>query len=163
MIQDDGSAIAINENGDSYSLSPEQVTQMVDNGQLNTADSGYVKATGGTGNTPGGSGAKTTATTKTTATKTTPSTTASTTAPAALAASLWYGINPADLIKADKNDVAHIKSFKELFGHELYGDEPAPPVQDRNVSKDDILQALEDTQNYAGGGDIHTLLQLLRS
>ena len=55
MIRDDGSAIAINENGDSYSLPKEEVDQMIDNNQLNTADSGYVAATGGTGNNPGGS------------------------------------------------------------------------------------------------------------
>ena len=161
MISDDGSGIGINENGDSYALTQDQVTQMVKNGQLNTADSGYVTATGGTGNTPGGSGTKTTPTKTTTTTATTPTATT----PAALTAASWYGINPADLVKADKNDVAHIKSFKELFGHELYGDEqvPASSAQDHNVSRDDILQALEDTQNYAGGGDIHALLQLLRS
>jgi hypothetical protein len=119
------------------------------------------KAAGATANTATTSTTKTTPTT----TKTTTATTPSATAPAALAAASWYGINPADLVKADKNDVAHIKSFKELFGHELFGDEPAPAssVQDHNVSRDDILQALEDTQNYAGGGDIHALLQLLRS
>lgn len=161
MVADDGSGIGINENGDSYALTPEQVTQMVKNGQLNTAASGYVTATGGTGNTPGGSGTKTTTTSTTKTTPTTPSATA----PAALAAASWYGINPADLVKADKNDVLHIKSFKELFGHDFSaaGNEPAPSAQDHNISKDDILQALEDTQNYAGGGDIHALLQLLRS
>jgi hypothetical protein len=56
MISDDGSGIGMNENGETYPLSPELVDQMVRNGQLNTAESGYVAATGGTGNLPGGSG-----------------------------------------------------------------------------------------------------------
>ena len=57
MVRDDGTAIGVNtETGESYALNPEQVQTMVDNGQLNTAGSGYVAATGGTGTTPGGSG-----------------------------------------------------------------------------------------------------------
>jgi len=74
MINDDGTGIGMNENGESYALTPEEVSSMIKNGLLNTAASGYVAATGGTGNTPGGSGpvkpaggtAKTTGTTKTT-------------------------------------------------------------------------------------------------
>ena len=57
MLQDDGTGIGVNENGESYALTPEQVTAMISNGQLNTQESGYVAATGGTGNLPGGSGA----------------------------------------------------------------------------------------------------------
>jgi hypothetical protein len=56
MINDDGTGIGMNENGDSYALSPEEVQQMVQRGLLNTGGSGYVAATGGKGNTPGGSG-----------------------------------------------------------------------------------------------------------
>lgn len=55
MIQDDGSAIGINtETGESYSLPPEKVDQMVKNGQLNTFGSGYNTATGGNLLAPGG-------------------------------------------------------------------------------------------------------------
>jgi hypothetical protein len=56
MINDDGTGIGTNENGDSYALDKDQVNSMIENGMLNTAASGYVAATGGTGNTPGGSG-----------------------------------------------------------------------------------------------------------
>jgi hypothetical protein len=56
MINDDGTGIGMNENGESYALSPAEVQAMISNGLLNTAASGYVAATGGTGNRPGGSG-----------------------------------------------------------------------------------------------------------
>ena len=69
MVNDDGTGIGMNENGDSYALTKEQVDAMIKNGLLNTAGSGYVAATGGTGNTPGG--------TKPTVTPKTPSTTGS--------------------------------------------------------------------------------------
>jgi hypothetical protein len=55
MINDDGTAIGMNENGDSYALSPKEVQEMIQRGLLNTGASGYVAATGGTGNRPGGS------------------------------------------------------------------------------------------------------------
>jgi hypothetical protein len=56
MINDDGTAIGINtETGETYALTPRQVGQMIDNKQLNTKESGYVAATGGTGDRPGGS------------------------------------------------------------------------------------------------------------
>jgi hypothetical protein len=54
FVNDDGTGIGINENGGTYSLSDTEVENMVNSGLLNTADSGYVEATGGTGNTPGG-------------------------------------------------------------------------------------------------------------
>ena len=56
MINDDGTGIGTNENGDSYALTEDEVNSMVKNGMLNTAASGYVAATGGTGDRPGGSG-----------------------------------------------------------------------------------------------------------
>jgi hypothetical protein len=57
MVNDDGTGIGINtETGEQYALTPEQVSTMIKNGMLNTKQSGYVAATGGTGNTPGGSG-----------------------------------------------------------------------------------------------------------
>jgi hypothetical protein len=55
MVNDDGTGIGINENGEPYSLTAREVDQMVRNKQLNTKESGYVAATGGTGNRPGGS------------------------------------------------------------------------------------------------------------
>jgi hypothetical protein len=54
FINDDGTAIGINENGGTYSLSDTEVEDMVRNGVLNTADSGYVDATGGEEDTPAG-------------------------------------------------------------------------------------------------------------
>jgi hypothetical protein len=68
MVNDDGTGIGTNENGDSYALSQEEVNSMIKNGLLNTAASGYVAATGGTGNTPGGSGKAPATTSKTTTT-----------------------------------------------------------------------------------------------
>lgn len=56
FVNDDGTGIGMDENGNSYSLSVAEVKAMINNGLLNTAGSGYVAATGGTGNTPGGSG-----------------------------------------------------------------------------------------------------------
>lgn len=47
FISDDGTGIGINENGGTYALSDTEVESMVESGLLNTADSGYVKATGG--------------------------------------------------------------------------------------------------------------------
>ena len=53
MVQDDGSAIGIStETGETYALTPEETTQMVDLGLLNTATSGYQEAIQGTGGTP---------------------------------------------------------------------------------------------------------------
>jgi hypothetical protein len=58
MVNDDGTGIGINENGDSYPLSAGQVNSMIKNGQLNTFASGYNTATGGNEKAPGGSGNK---------------------------------------------------------------------------------------------------------
>jgi hypothetical protein len=55
MVNDDGTGIGINENGDSYPLSAGQVNSMIKNGQLNTFASGYNTATGGNEKGPGGS------------------------------------------------------------------------------------------------------------
>jgi hypothetical protein len=170
MIQDDGSAIATNENGDPYALTKAQVDEMVNNGVLNTATSGYVAATGGTGNNPGGTqnqpppppppvgGTKTTVPAPTAGTPTAGTPTATTTAPTVSR----YGVDPLDILKmAGVNDVAHIKSFKELFGHDFSETEqtPASSAQDQT----DVVEAATGGQVYSGGGDIHALLQLLRS
>jgi hypothetical protein len=73
-----------------------------------------------------------------------------------------YGVDPLDILKmAGVNDVAHIKSFKELFGHDFSEAEqtPASSAQDQT----DVVEAATGGQVYSGGGDIHALLQLLRS
>jgi hypothetical protein len=65
-----------------------------------------------------------------------------------------------------KNDVAHINPLEELFGGSIYDHKPVQKEQKETASEADIVKALEDTQgtqDYSGGGDIHTLLQLLRS
>lgn len=60
FIQDDGTGNVIDTvSGNSDALTADQVTALINNGSLNTADSGYVAATGGTGTIPGGSGADT--------------------------------------------------------------------------------------------------------
>jgi len=56
MVNDDGTGIGVDENGETYALTPEQVQSMIRNKLLNTKGSGYVDATGGTGDIPGGSG-----------------------------------------------------------------------------------------------------------
>lgn len=168
MIQDDGSAIAINENGDSYSLTKDEVDQMVNNGQLNTAASGYVAATGGTGNNPGGSRNQTppapvapkTGTPSPTGTPSagTPSAAAPNAAPTAAPTVTRFGLDPLDVLRM-KNDVAHINPLEELFGGSIYDHKPASSAQDQT----DVVEAATGGQVYSGGGDIHALLQLLRS
>lgn len=50
MVQDDGTAIGINtETGDTYSLTPDEVTQLTNNGLLNSSTSGYTGAVSGPG------------------------------------------------------------------------------------------------------------------
>lgn len=56
MVNDDGTGIGINtETGENYALNRAEVRDMIQRGVLNTAASGYVAATGGSGNRPGGS------------------------------------------------------------------------------------------------------------
>jgi hypothetical protein len=163
MLQDDGTGIGINENGESYALTPEQVTTMIDNGQLNTKESGYVDATGGTGNTPGGSGAAATPRAPTAPVAPAPAAPAApvkTVAPvAAPATQVAQGYMPG------VGDVAHIKSLESLFGP-ILGTLPAEPDKD---IQDDSLSALEGMdQDYASGGhvddfSVEALLHILRS
>ena len=70
MVNDDGTGIGINtETGEQYALTVDQVNSMINKGLLNTAGSGYVAATGGTGTKPGGTGSTgSTGGTKTTST-----------------------------------------------------------------------------------------------
>ena len=105
MIEDDGTAIILDPTtGQTSFLTEDQVNALVKNGSLNTADSGYVAATGGTGNTPGGSGTKTV----TPATKTTTPTT-TTQQPG--------GSQQAQLPSEDP--YADIKYMEELFGRDM--------------------------------------------
>jgi hypothetical protein len=54
MIQDDGSAIGITPGGGTYKIDQPSVQTLVNQGQLNSAASGYNTATGGTPIAPGG-------------------------------------------------------------------------------------------------------------
>lgn len=54
MVSDDGSAIGINENGETYSLTADQTANLIRGGAINTAKSGYFGATGGSEVAPGG-------------------------------------------------------------------------------------------------------------
>jgi hypothetical protein len=57
MIDDEGGGLVFDPTtGETSTLTPEQVQALIANGTLNSAKSGYVAATGGTGNRPGGSG-----------------------------------------------------------------------------------------------------------
>lgn len=76
-----------------------------------------------------------------------------------------FGVDPLEVLKM-KNDVAHINPLEELFGGSIYDRKPAHSAQQDTTSEADIFKALEnsqDTQNYSSGGDVHALLQLLRS
>jgi hypothetical protein len=75
MIDEEGGGLVFDPTtGQTSTLTPEQVQALIANGTLNSAKSGYVAATGGTGDRPGGSGplkpvggtTKATGTTKTT-------------------------------------------------------------------------------------------------
>ncbi len=54
MVRDDGTAIGINENGETYKLSEQQVANLIRGNAINTAKSGYFGATGGSEVAPGG-------------------------------------------------------------------------------------------------------------
>lgn len=106
MIQDDGTAIVYDPTTQQTSaLTEEQVNALVKNGSLNTADSGYVAATGGTGTTPGGSGTKTV--TPDTKTATTPTTT-----------SQQQGATQLGQLPSE-DPYADIKYMEELFGRDM--------------------------------------------
>jgi hypothetical protein len=75
------------------------------------------------------------------------------------------GLDPLDVLRM-KNDVAQINPLEELFGGSIYDHKPASSAKKETAPEADIVKALEDTQgaqDYSGGGDIHALLQLLRS
>jgi hypothetical protein len=95
------------------------------------------------------------------------------TAAAAPAAQPMVGIDPMALLQAQMagdNGGAQIKSNYNLFGKDLFGPDKASAssTQDRNAPQSDALMAaLGDggygEQEFSGGGDVHALLQLLRS
>ena len=237
MINDDGTGIGINtETGETYALDEGQVNSMVKNGQLNTAASGYVAATGGTGDTPGGSGVVGGGGTGGSGggsggaggTKGTGGTGGSGSA----AANKWAksggtgawgtAANAAGVIAAkaatanpavdaavnlanqqqqdqmqqwqnqqaglmnmatSNNDVAKIKSYKELFGEDLFGNNYIPPSALGVASGTALVPQMQEPQNdaenantdengingmeafFKGGDviDVNTLLQILRS
>jgi hypothetical protein len=105
MVNDDGGATVFDPTtqGTSF-LTQEQVDALVKGGSLNTADSGYVAATGGTGTTPGGSGIKTV----TPDTKTTTPTTTTQQPGASQQAQL-----------PSEDPYADIKYMEELFGRDM--------------------------------------------
>ena len=83
------------------------------------------------------------------------------------------GIDPVALLQAQMsgdNGGAQIKSDYSLFGKELFGPDKASAssTQARNAPQSDALMAAlgnggYDEQEFSGGGDVHALLQLLRS
>ena len=171
MVSDDGSGIGINQDGNPYALTKEQVDKMVQNGQLNTKDSGYVDATGGTGTTPGGTAKPTTPVTGTKPTTpatgtqpTTPTTPGSSTTTGAPTVTR-FGLDPLEVLKMGI-PLAKINPLEELFGGSIYDYTPASSAHKDTTSETDPVKVLEESQNtqeFSSGGDIHALLQLLRS
>lgn len=175
MVNDDGTGIGTNENGDSYALSQKEVDSMIKNGMLNTAASGYVAATGGTGNTPGGSGKAPTTPAKPTAPTKPGAPTPTGTAPTTTASNAPQQTSNADLLNllSSKPELANIKSFKELFGEGLFGDSYVPPSAggpqadaEYEAGPSTASQSEGDEQFFGGGHvddfDVDALLQILR-
>jgi len=83
------------------------------------------------------------------------------------------GVDPVALLQAQmagNNGGAQIKSDYSLFGKDYFGSNKAsaPSTQkDNATSSDALLAALgagsDDEQGFSGGGNVHALLQLLRS
>jgi hypothetical protein len=125
LIQDDGTANVIDQvSGDSSFLTGDQVTALINNGSLNTADSGYVKATGGTGTVPGGSGTDTLTGGTKIDTKTTvdTKTTANTPDWATILGLLGsMGGQETTSTASSQDPYADIKSFEDLGYGELFG------------------------------------------
>ena len=167
QVNDDGSAIGINtETGDTYSLSPAEVKTMVDNKQLNTADSGYVAATGGTGDTPGGTPTAPAPVTKPSAPVVKPATpaptpTRTTAAPtaapvaAAPAASAPSGYSTTQT--SAPATLADIGYLFDPFGESMFAPNKA------GTEKQDIIKYLQNNvATAAQGGSITDLLDYVR-
>lgn len=137
MIQDDGTAIATNENGDSYSLNEDEVNSMIKNGMLNTAASGYVAATGGKGNTPGGS-----------AKPTTPATTKTDSLASMIAA--MNGGQQQTIQVPSQDPFAHIKLMQDLFGTSV---DLTPTDSSDNSSSFGQKSSREDRQDEETTGE----------
>ena len=83
------------------------------------------------------------------------------------------GIDPIALLQAQMaggNSGAQIKSDYSLFGKDYFNSDKASAssTQNRNAPQSDALMAAlgdggYDEQEFSGGGDVHALLQLLRS
>jgi hypothetical protein len=165
QVNDDGSAIGINtETGSTYSLSPAEVKTMVDNKQLNTANSGYVAATGGTGNTPGGTPTAPAPVTKPSTPVVKPATpvpTINTAAPAttsvaaAPAASVPSGYSTTQT--SAPAALADIGYLFDPFGGSIF----AP--NKTSTEKQDIIKYLQSNMaSAAHGGSVDDLLNYLR-
>jgi hypothetical protein len=168
MISDDGSGIGMNENGETYPLSPELVNQMVRNGQLNTAESGYVAATGGTGNLPGGSAppAGTGTPRPTGGLPTTPTTPTTPTAPGTVStptSSSPFGMNWLDtspqVLKAstsDRQGPAKMAQLRQLYGS--LTPEMQSVFADQGISAPDADMPVPA---FAGGGTTQSTQSIL--
>jgi hypothetical protein len=118
FIQDDGTGNVIDTvSGNSDALTADQVTALIKNGSLNTADSGYVAATGGTGTTPGGTDVKTTVTPD----KKTATTTNSPDWATILGLLGSMGGQETTSTASSQDPYADIKSFEDLGYGELFG------------------------------------------
>lgn len=155
-IQDDGSAMGYNtETGDSYALDANTVKSMIANKQLNTANSGYVAATGGTGNTPGGTPTAPAPAPKTSTTAAPTATTATTTpAPAATTpTAMGYSTTQTSAPAA----LADIGYLFDPFGESIFAPDKA------SAEKQDIIKYLQNNvATAAQGGSIDDLLNYVR-
>jgi hypothetical protein len=74
-----------------------------------------------------------------------------------------FGVDPLEILKMGGNNVAHVNPLEELFGGSIYDHTPASSAHKQTSPEEDIVKALEGTQDYSSGGDVHALLRLLRS
>lgn len=137
LVNDDGTGNVIDTiSGDSAALTSDQVTALINNGSLNTADSGYVAATGGTGNTPGGSNTKTTTTTKTDTKATDTKANSPDWATIFGLLGAMGGGQQTTSTASSQDPYADIKSFEDLGYGELFGPELNTSVgQQRNKTE----------------------------
>lgn len=187
MVNDDGTGIGTNENNDSYALSREEVSSMIKNGLLNTAQSGYVAATGGTGNTPGGSGSApttppstvappSTVTPPKTVTPTKPGTTTTggsgTTGTTGTTGTLGgtssaFPYEALLALMGGNNQLANIKSVEDLFGPGIFASPQKPETPNEEQANSSEAENKSAEEAFFSGGhvdniDVDTLIQILR-
>ena len=76
-----------------------------------------------------------------------------------------FGVDPLEILKMGI-PLAKITPLEELFGGSIYDHTPASSAHKDTTSEADPVKALEESQNtqdFSSGGDVHALLQLLRS